>query len=135
MTLNPANLSPKQLFIIDGAGALLSAFLLGIVLVRFESFFGIPEEVLFVLAIIPLFFAAFDLLCFLLASKKPSTFLKIIALANLSYCLLSLGLAWMHQGSLTVWGWVYLLLEVLIVASLAVFELKATKRLSANSFV
>ena len=34
--------NPKKLFFIDGCGAILSAFLLGIVLVRFEKYIGMP---------------------------------------------------------------------------------------------
>ena len=130
MRLNPAHLSPKQLFIIDGAGALFSAFLLGIVLVRFEAFFGIPKAVLYLLAIIPLFFAAFDLLSLLFAQKKPAIFLKAIAFANLSYCLLSLGLAWTHRVNLTFWGWSYLICEILLVLGLAFFELKLAQQIA-----
>lgn len=57
-------LEPKQLFLIDGLGAILSAILLGLVLVRFERIFGIPSSTLYFLAIIPIFFAIYDFLSY-----------------------------------------------------------------------
>lgn len=52
------NANPKKLFQIDGLGAILSAILLGIILVRFERFFGIPVSTLYFLASL-LYFSPF----------------------------------------------------------------------------
>ena len=57
--------NPKKLFLIDGLGALVSAFFLGVVLVRLESFFGIPPFILYFLAFLPCLFAAYDFFCYL----------------------------------------------------------------------
>ena len=38
------NLTPKKLFLIDGIGAVLSAFLLGVVLVKLQSLIGMPTN-------------------------------------------------------------------------------------------
>ena len=116
-------LKPKQLFLIDGIGALLSAFLLAVVLVKYEYFFGIPRYTLYFLAVFPLCFAIIDLMGYL-SPKRARTFLKIIAFSNLAYCLLSLGLAAYHYLSLSLWGWVYIVVEVAIVLFLATIELK-----------
>jgi len=124
-----ANLQPRQLFIIDGLGAMLSALLLGVVLVRFESFFGIPKDVLFVLAAIPLAFLAFDGYSIFFAKSNPGIFLRAIATANIGYCLLSLVMAWQHKDSLTPWGWAYLIGEIGIVLFLARLELKVARQL------
>jgi len=116
---------PKQLFLIDAGGALLSAFLLGVVLVKLESTFGIPRSALYVLAAIPCFFAVYDLLCYFMAKGKATFFLKGIAYANVLYCCLSIGLAFYHAASITILGWLYILGEVLIVVFLARLELQA----------
>lgn len=118
------NFTPKQLFLIDAGGALLSAFLLGVVLVRLEYFFGIPRTVLYLLAVIPCFFALYDLLCYFLAKQKTARLLQAIAYANILYCCLSIGLAVFHVQSITIFGWLYILGEVLIVILLARLELK-----------
>ena len=120
-------LKPKQLFLIDGIGALLSAFLLAVVLVKYEYFFGIPRYTLYFLAIFPLYFAVIDIMGYL-SPKSAKTFLKVIAFSNLAYCLLSLGMATYHHQSLSLWGWVYIVVEVAIVLFLAIVELKAATR-------
>ena len=38
--ITKAELNPKKLFLIDAYGAILSAFLFGVVLVKFEEIFG-----------------------------------------------------------------------------------------------
>lgn len=121
--------TPKQLFLIDAVGALLSAFLLGIVLVKLESFFGIPRSALYLLAAIPCFFALYDLLCYILARQKTAGLLRGIAYANILYCCLSIGLAFYHVASITIFGWLYILGEILIVVFLARLELKTANKI------
>lgn len=123
---------PYRLFVIDGSGALLSAFLLGIVLVRWEAVFGIPARVLYLLAAFPLLFAAYDGWCFWRARHHPAPYLRGIAVANLLYCVLSLGLAAAHYSSITAWGWAYLLGEIGIVITLATLELRTASRLGST---
>jgi hypothetical protein len=117
----------KLLFLIDGMGALLSAFLLGVVLVIFQPLFGIPVSTLYFLAALPCVFAAYDFYCYFGVKKGLGQSLKVIATANLLYCLLSLGFAFYHAESLTVLGWVYIVVEVLIVVTLALVEWKIGK--------
>lgn len=120
---------PKTLFLIDGLGAMLSAFLLGVVLVRFENFFGIPASTLYILAFIPILFAFYDAYQYLNISANSPTALKRIAIANLLYCSLSLAFAFYHADVLTIFGWAYIIVEILVVFLLAVYELKIAKRL------
>ena len=114
----------KLLFLVDGAGALLSAFLLGIVLVIFQPLFGIPVSTLYFLAALPCVFAAYDFYCYFGVKNGLGQSLKLIAIANLLYCCLSLGFAFYHSEFLTVLGWSYIVVEVLIVATLALVEWK-----------
>lgn len=125
--------NPGKLFLIDGAGAIVSAFLLGVVLVRFEDFLGIPLTALYALALFPCLFGINDLYSYLNAGKNPAHLLKGIAILNTFYCFLSLGLALYHYEKLTFWGWAYILIEIMIVASLARFEYTVAQRLRFNS--
>jgi hypothetical protein len=120
---------PKRLFAIDGAGALLSAFLLGVVLVRFQSVFGIPRSTLVLLAALPCLFALVDLWVVVGVRRGFDRWLRRIAVANLGYCGLSLGLAFAHREVITLWGWAYIVGEVGIVAALAVVELGVARRI------
>jgi len=112
--------------LIDGLGALLSAFLLGVVLVRFQSLVGIPIKTLYFLAILPCFFAVYDLFCYFFAKSRSGGFLKGIAIINVLYCLLSLGLAFSHQEVMTGLGWLYIIVEIIIVLFIASIEWKAS---------
>ncbi|MCX2743763.1 hypothetical protein OO013_07800 [Mangrovivirga sp. M17] len=125
--INKIEAKPKQLFLIDGSGAILSAFLLGVVLIRFENIFGIPASTLYFLAAIPVFFAVYDIISFRKDIGKAATLLKGIAIMNLLYCCLSVGMAIYHQNTITLFGWAYILSEVLIVIALSIFEIRISK--------
>lgn len=125
--------NPKQLFLVDGFGALLSAFLLGVVLVQLESYFGIPRNTLYFLALLPCFFAAYDFYCYSKTSKNLSTSLKIIAFSNLIYCFLSIGLAVYHFSVITALGWAYILLEILLLIFLIVLEIRLANKWTSKA--
>ncbi|MEQ9375992.1 MAG: hypothetical protein RIG68_12485 [Imperialibacter sp.] len=127
--IEKAKNNPKKLFLFDGFGASLSAFLLGVVLVKLQTLFGIPAATLYTLAAFPVIFAVYDYYCYRRVAYQLGPFLKGIALLNLLYCCLSIGLAVYHYGTITNLGWIYLLIEVLIVGLLALIEIKVAKRL------
>lgn len=123
---------PRQLFLIDGAGALISAFLLGVVLVKLEWLFGIPRSALYMLASIPICFAIYDFVCYKNLYSNFSPYLKIIAILNILYCVLSIGYAIYHSISITLLGWAYVTSEVLIVLFLARLEMKVANIVESN---
>ncbi|MDI9257888.1 hypothetical protein [Flavobacterium sedimenticola] len=124
--------NPKYIFLADGFGALISAFLLSSILFKLEKIFGIPGQMLFILTIPPIGFAIYDLGCFLFFKKNYSLKLNIIASGNLAYCLLSLTLAFYYFNPITFWGWIYLLFEILIVSIVAIIELQISKKINRN---
>lgn len=126
-----SKLSPKKLFLIDALGALLSAFLLGVVLVQFESIVGMPRETLFLLAALPCLFAAYDFACYFGLKENKHLFLKIIAIANSVYCIISVGFTFHHYQQLTQLGLLYFVSEILIVMALVSIEFKV----AANSIL
>lgn len=123
--------NPKRLFLIDGIGALVSAAMLGLVLVRFEAFFGMPEQALMLLAAAPIGFALYDIVSYLTASRHTAILLKGISLLNVGYCGFSVALLVKHADQLTTWGWLYFVGELLIVLTLAGIEWNAARRLVA----
>lgn len=114
----------KKLFLIDGLGALLSAFLLGIVLIRFESSFGIPRNILYFLSLTACALATYSLTCYFLAKKIRKLHIKIIGWANFCYCCLTLGLLFYFYEKITALGIFYFLGEVAIIVTLAIVELR-----------
>ncbi len=122
--------TPKQLFLIDGIGAIISALLLGVILVKFEENFGIPKSTLYFLAVLPIFFAVFDFYCYLKVKLNHHKFLKIIALFNVTYCFISISFAFYHTNTITTMGWIYIISEVLVILILSFIELKTANKLS-----
>lgn len=120
---------PKHLFVLDGIGALLSAFLLGYILVELETIFGIPKSTLYLLAAFPLIFALVDFYSYHKKKIIVTKFMGLIACMNMLYCGLSLLSAIYHQQTITVWGISYISGEIIIVMILALTELKVMNKL------
>ena len=121
---------PKKLFLADGLGAIVSAFLLGVILVKYEPSFGMPKTVLYFLASIACLFAVYSLGCLFLVTKNFQPYLKGIALANLSYCCITIALVLYFSQKLTILGWTYFILELIVLVFLARLERKTIARLN-----
>lgn len=121
------NNNPKTIFIVDGFGALLTAFLLFGVLRPFDVLFGMPKDILVLLSLIALAFAIYSFSCyfFLKANWKP--FLIVISIANFLYCCLTLGLVYYLYSELTGLGVAYFLVEVVVLMALVMLEWRLIK--------
>jgi len=117
--------SSKTLFLIDGIGAILTATLLAGVLAPFESVFGIPPRALYILAGIAAIFAVYSLTLYIRDVNNSSRFLKGIAIANLFYCVLTLGVLNFYAHQVTMLGIGYFIVEILVVSTLSIFELNS----------
>ncbi len=118
--------NPKQLFFVDGLGAWVSAFFLSMVLAKFEPIFGMPLNVLIILALVPGFFILYSFGCYFFLKDNWSPYLKGIAIANSLYCLVTLGLVMYHYEKLTFFGVGYFVVEILIVGVVIFLEFKAS---------
>ena len=118
-----------HLFWVDGLGALISAFLLGIVWVEWQVYFGLPTQYLYVLAILPLFFVAYDVFALFNRSIALSRLLYGISFLNIAYLITSILISILHFDLLTIWAKLYLGGEVLIVLLLATVEYAVAKNL------
>lgn len=117
-------LKPKKLFLIDGLGAFITAFLLGIVLRTFNSYFGMPSEILTRLSLVAIIFCMYSLLCFFLLKNNWKPFLKAIGIANVVYCVLTLTLVIHYYAVLTMLGLIYFTGEIITIAVLVFIEWK-----------
>lgn len=114
----------KKMFLIDAIGALISSVLLGFVLPYLNSYIGMPLNILYILAGLALIFFIYSLSCFFLAKENQAYLLKIIAIANILYCLLTISLVGNYISQLLTIGIIYFIIESLIIISLGIFELK-----------
>lgn len=118
----------KKLFLIDGIGAIISGLFLGVVLVWLEDKIGMPKNVLYFLAILPIFFAVYSFGCYFFLKSNYAPYLKGIAIMNLMYCFLTIGLLFFYDHDLTFLGWTYFIVELLVLAVLISFEFKASSK-------
>jgi len=122
------NFSAKKLFLLDGLGALTTAILLSQILARFESFFGMPKNILYILSLVAVCFAAYSLTCFLFVKTNFSRYFKVIIVANIAYCLATLGLVIIYFQPLTWFGIAYFLGEISIISLLIFREIRQVKQ-------
>jgi hypothetical protein len=127
--MNNMTLTPKRLFLIDSLGGLLSALLLGVVLASFETAFGMPQNILYFLSVLASVYAIYSFLSYWRTKENWRPYMKGIATANLIYCGLTIGLVIYHHLALTKLGLIYFLLEVVVIISLVIIELKTISKL------
>lgn len=128
---------PRILFLVDGMGALLTTFSLFVVLRTFYEFIGMPVSVLTYLSFISAAFCIYSAACFLFLKRNWATFIMGIGIANLLYCVLTLGLVLVYYQPLTALGIAYFLGEIMIVGVLVYIELHvamAIKRTDKNQY-
>lgn len=121
-------LKPKTIFLIDAIGALTTALLLFFLLRPLHSYFGMRTCILTSLSLIACFFFVFSILCFFLLKKNWKSFLKIISIANLLYCCLTLVLVIYFFPALTLLGVLYFIGEMIIICGLVLLEWKVIKQ-------
>jgi len=95
----------------------------------FERTFGIPKEVLYKLSFVGSFFFIYSFTSFSVKPKNWKAYLKTIGIINLLYCCLSLGLTIYLFPKLTIFGFIYFILEIVVIACLAILELRMVSRL------
>lgn len=112
---------PATIFLLDGIGALVTAGLLLLILTRFEPLFGMPRNALRGLALMAFVYGVYSFTCYL-ARNRWRPYLQIIALANLTYCLITLGLILVNYRQVTWVGVAYFVGETILILSLAALE-------------
>ena len=122
--------SRQRLFLLDGAGAALSALCLGALLPRFARALGVPAAALYPLAGLAGALATGSLLCYWANPRPWQPWLRAIAGANLCYGALTAWMLALGPGHVTAWGWAYFGLELAVVALLAGWELRTAARLT-----
>jgi FtsH-binding integral membrane protein len=119
--------SPRTLFLVDGAGALVTALTVGMVLPALGDYIGTPRPVLRALALTAAVFAAYSFTC---AATRPTRwpgYLRGIALANAGYCVITAALLIRFGAALHVLDWLYFVGEIVVVGALVTVELRVAR--------
>lgn len=119
--------NPRKLVLFDCFGALVSGFLLAIVLPKMEELTLIPSKTLYLLAFFPLLFSGLDFGCYFIQLESYKIYLFGIAALNLAYCCLSASFLFANRLDYSVWGIAYLSVEIVIVFALALVEIMVAK--------
>ena len=120
--------NPRQLFLMDAIGAILSAVLLGVVLTQLERLFGMPKDILYKLALVACSFAVYSYGCSRLVGANWKPFLFVIISANLLYCFATATCVYLFFDSLSWVGISYFILEILVILALVFIEIKVARR-------
>lgn len=126
---------PKKLFLIDSIGALTTAFLLFVVLRNFNEYFGMPDTILTNLSMIAAFFCMYSTTCFFVIKVNWSPFIKGIGIANLLYCILTIGLVIFYDPQLSTIGIAYFLGEIAIICGLVYIEFNVATEINKSRIV
>jgi hypothetical protein len=123
--LNKLKNNPKRIFLIDAFGALITATSLIGILTQFEQYFGIPKKSLYLLSGIAFCLFTYSISChrFIKSNWKP--FLRILIICNIMYLIISLGLIIKHSEKITELGWIYFVLEFIIIGVIVSVEYKS----------
>jgi len=114
---------PRIMFLVNGIGAVSTAFLTGVVLPKFDTIFTMPRNILTSLAVIACLFAVYSLTCSVLNVKAWQRYLRIIAILNTLYCTMTLGLVVYLFAHLTVLDMTYFFGEIGVIGIVVVVEL------------
>jgi hypothetical protein len=123
---------PKTLFLIDSIGAFATAFLLFVVLRNFNEYFGMPKTTLTYLSAIAVCFCIYSSTCFFFIKANWIPFIWGISIANLLYCILTIGLIISNEPQLTTIGIAYFLGEIFIICGLVYIELNVATEINKS---
>lgn len=132
--IQPSFLSPRNMFLIDGIGATLTAILLSVVLTSVQQYIGLPVSVLFVLSAITVLYALYSFSCYWLVTSNWKPYLKTIIIANGLYACSTIALLLYYFQQVTAIGLIYFALEFLVMLVLIIFETKVLSHISKSSF-
>ncbi len=129
MTLSnqPVPITLRRLFLLDATGACLSAALLGLLLPRFQQLIGLPLQQLYWLALGACILAVYSGSCFLFAAFARPFQMRLLALLNGFYLMISLCVVLMHTAQMKPFGYLYFAGETALVLLLVATEWKASR--------
>lgn len=119
---------PKNVFLLDSFGALLTTILLYFILRNFNDFFGLPKEVFEYLSIIAFLFFIHSTIYYFLVKQNWKPFLKIICTANILYCILTFGILIYNYKSVSIFGILYFSGEIILILGLVFEEVKIVRK-------
>jgi len=116
-------LKGQKIFLIDAVGAVVSVLFL-LFLYSFEELFGMPKSVLCIFISIAIAFSIYSTTIYLTNPTNWMFYLIIIALLNISYCTYTIYQVFKNLNTITPYGYLYFVTEILIILTLSIYEFK-----------
>ncbi len=113
----------KKILLLDSFGALLTAINL-LVIPLFEKYTGIPRDITLLLVPLPFLYSIFSFLSYKFGNHYWRSLLKMIAIANLFYCCLTMYVTWINFDTLKILGITYFSIEISVIVILVIFEFR-----------
>lgn len=121
-------LPPRQIFLIDAVGALITSSILGLLLPQINDLFLLDKQIFYLLAayVVVLFFYSSSV--YFLQPSEWINLLRIIALANAAYCFFTLAIIFFISPTISTLGIVYFIGEGCIILAIAYVEWTYARR-------
>jgi len=125
--MNISIVKGRQVFLIDAVGAIISALSL-LIPYSLETLFGMPKNTVGIFICIAIVYFIYSSTIYLVKIENWKPYLTIIALLNISYCLFTMYHIFKNSDTITLYGFVYFIGEILIILTLSIFELRLSRR-------
>lgn len=116
------NLIPRRVFLLDAVGASITCSILAGILPPFSELFQVDRRMFFILSAYALILFGYSTAIFVLKPTNWVPYLRIIASANAVYCLITFGIIYFFNPTISTLGVVYFVGEAIIILSIAYFE-------------
>lgn len=124
--------TPSRVFLADAFGALFTFLMLSVVLTHFNTILGLEKSTLYFLAFMALIFMIYSSTIHLVRPRNWPLFMKIIALSNFSYCLITWLVLWhVNAGGA---AYLYFAVETIIVSAIAYTEWQYSEKFRFRNF-
>ena len=126
------SLNDRNIFLLDGIGAAMSAAATGIMLPLFSDQIGMPTLQLQLLGLIGLVLVGYSLNCYFVIKRTTSRMLLAIIVANSIYAALAVFIAF-RVSTLTTLGQAYFFTEALIIGGIILLETRIYRQVLART--
>jgi hypothetical protein len=92
-----------------------------------------PKTTLTYLSAIAACFCFYSAICFLILKENWIPFIRLISIANLLYCVLTMGLLITYYTQLTTLGSAYFLAEITLICVLVCIELTVARKIKKRA--
>ncbi len=113
----------NKIFLYDAAGAMFSVVCL-FVIYFLNTLLGMTASVVSIFIGIGILLCIYSLVCYVSKPQRWRMYLKILAGLNFAYCLFTISQLIKYAQSITLPGYIYFVLEILIVFILSMYEFR-----------